>query len=198
MFQIVIILLTGYLFGSIPNAIWYARTFHNIDIREHGSGNAGATNSLRIIGKKAGIIVLVLDTLKGLFPVLIALYFGLSEILILTTGFLAIVGHIWPVFANFKGGKGVATSLGVILGVSTIGAGFSLLFFIGVVLATGYVSLASLIAAFVFVIYYFVKNPDNQLLSFSSLAIFLLLVFTHRENISRLKKGTENKFSRKK
>ena len=143
MFLKLAFLLLAYLIGSIPSAVWYAKYFHGIDIREHGSGNAGATNSLRVLGKKAGIIVLIFDLIKGLTPVLLSKYFGFLPEFSFIVGIVCVVGHIWSVFSQFKGGKGIATSLGVILAVSPLGAGISILVFIIVVVIFRYVSCKS-------------------------------------------------------
>ncbi|MCP9761924.1 glycerol-3-phosphate 1-O-acyltransferase PlsY [Lacihabitans soyangensis] len=194
----VVVYAFAYLVGSIPTAYWYAKYFHGIDIRQHGSGNVGATNSLRVLGKKAGIIVLIFDLLKGLLPVLLARYLDFSEEQTFTVGIVAILGHIWSVFANFKGGKGIATSLGVILAVSPAGAGLSVAVFVAVVYFTRYVSLASMLAGLTFVFYYLFFNFDQTYMSLIAFGLFLLLVFTHRENIKRLAKGTESKISSKK
>lgn len=188
----------AYLMGSIPTAYWYAKYFHRIDIRQHGSGNVGATNSLRVLGKKAGIIVLIFDLLKGLIPVLLSRYLGFSEEETFLVGIISILGHIWSVFANFKGGKGIATSLGVILAVSAPGAGLSVLVFVAVVYFTKYVSLGSLLAGLTFVLYYLIFNSGQILMSLIAFLLFVLLVYTHRENIKKLLKGTENKLSSKK
>lgn len=198
MFLKIAIYAFAYLVGSVPTAYWYAKYFHGIDIRQHGSGNVGATNSLRVLGKKAGIIVLVFDLLKGLLPVLLARYLGFSEEQTFLVGIVSILGHIWSVFANFKGGKGIATSLGVILAVSPAGAGLSVAVFVAVVYFTRYVSLASMLAGLTFVFYYLVFNFDQTYMSIIAFGLFLLLVFTHRENIKRLAKGTESKISSKK
>jgi glycerol-3-phosphate acyltransferase PlsY len=184
--------------GSIPTAYWYAKYFHGIDIRQHGSGNVGATNSLRVLGKKAGIIVLIFDLLKGLLPVLIARSLGFSEEQTFLIGIVCILGHIWSVFANFKGGKGIATSLGVILAVSPAGAGISLVVFVAIVYFTKYVSLASMLAGLAFVFYYLFFNFEQTNMSLIAFGLFMLLVFTHRENIKRLVAGTESKISSKK
>ena len=194
----IVFLLLAYLIGSIPSAVWYAKYFHGIDIREHGSGNAGATNSLRVLGKKAGVIVLIFDLLKGLIPVLISKYLGFSEEFSFLVGISCVVGHIWSVFAQFKGGKGVATSLGIILAVSPTGAGISILVFILVVYIYRYVSLASLLAALTFVIYYAFMGSSDLTMSIIAALLFGLLVYTHRENLKKLRSGTENKFSKKK
>lgn len=194
----VVVYVFAYLMGSIPTAYWYAKYFHGIDIRQHGSGNVGATNSLRVLGKKAGIIVLIFDLLKGLLPVLIARSLGFSEEQTFLIGIVCILGHIWSVFANFKGGKGIATSLGVILAVSLAGAGISLVVFVAIVYFTKYVSLASMLAGLAFVFYYLVFNYEQTNMSLIAFGLFMLLVFTHRENIKRLVAGTESKISSKK
>lgn len=192
------IFVFAYLMGSVPTAYWYAKIFHGIDIREHGSGNVGATNSLRVLGKKAGAIVLVFDLLKGLIPVLAARYLGFSEEITFGVGIVSILGHIFSIFANFRGGKGIATSLGVILAVSPLGAGVSVLVFVAIVYFTRYVSLGSMLAGLTFVVYYLVINSGFTSMSLIAFGLFLLLVFTHRENIKRLAKGTESKISAKK
>jgi glycerol-3-phosphate acyltransferase PlsY len=194
----VVVCVFAYLMGSIPTAYWYAKYFYGIDIRQHGSGNVGATNSLRVLGKKAGIVVLIFDLLKGLLPVLLAHSLGLSEDETFLIGIVCILGHIWSVFAGFKGGKGIATSLGVILAVSPAGAGISLAVFVVIVYVTKYVSLASMLAGLAFVFYYLVFNFEQTNMSLIAFGLFMLLVFTHRENIKRLAAGTESKISSKK
>lgn len=183
----------AFLAGSIPTAFWYAKYFHNTDIRQHGSGNVGATNSLRVLGKKAGITVLLIDLLKGLIPVLIVKYLGYSDFQVLLAGLFAILGHLFSPFVGFKGGKGIATGFGVILGFSPLAALISLLTFALVYFSTRYVSLGSILGALafgVFAVFKFWNSPDIMLLA---VAISLLLVFTHRKNISRLLDGTESK-----
>ncbi len=185
----------AYLVGSIPTAVWYARTFHGIDIRDHGSGNAGATNSLRVLGRKAGIIVLLVDILKGFAAVFLSGFFLDQMSLQFLVGLAAVAGHILPVFSGFRGGKGIATSLGVILAVYPAGALISLLAFIAVVSLTRYVSLGSLLASLVFLIVLIFRFPDDHLLLLSGAVLFLILVITHRANIRRLAAGNENKFT---
>lgn len=189
--------ILAYLLGSIPTAVWYAKYFHNVDIREHGSKNAGATNSLRVLGKKAGIIVLLIDAMKGLIPVLVSKYLEMPDTTAFLIGLTSVFGHLFPIFSGFKGGKGVATSLGVIIAVSPFGAFISLIAFVVVVFLTGYVSLSSLVAALVFVVYFLILS-HNLLMSAIAFALFMLLIYTHRANIKRLIDGTENKFTRKK
>lgn len=197
MFLTIALFLFAYVLGSIPTAYWYAKYFHGIDIREHGSGNIGATNSLRVLGKKAGIIVLIFDLLKGLIPAYLARFLGLSEEVVFLIGITSILGHIFSVFAGFKGGKGIATSLGVILAVSPIGGGVSVLVFITVVYISKYVSLGSLLAGLAFVVYFLITNGFLNTLSYTAIGLFLLIVFTHRGNIQKLLNGTENKIGKK-
>ena len=183
----------AFLIGSIPTAYWYAKFFHNIDIRKHGSGNVGATNSLRILGKKAGIVVLVIDLLKGLIPVLIAKHLEFQDFQILLIGIFAILGHIFNPFLGFKGGKGIATAFGVILGFLPLGALICFVTFVLSYLITKYVSLGSILGATAFSVYalfHFQGSPNVQILS---VALTLLLIFTHRSNIKKIIKGTENK-----
>jgi acyl phosphate:glycerol-3-phosphate acyltransferase len=193
----------AYLLGSIPSAVWYGKIFHGIDIRQHGSGNAGATNSLRIFGKKAGIIVLIFDFLKGFLAVFLTQYFlkANNETLPLVMGLLVVLGHIYPVFAQFRGGKGVATAIGVIVAVLPMAAlGCAIVFFITVFL-TKYVSLGSLLGALAFPLQVSFKLwndvSDVYYVALSWL-FFIILAYTHRENIQRLIKGTESKFGVKK
>jgi glycerol-3-phosphate acyltransferase PlsY len=197
MFLTIALFLSAYLLGSIPSAYWYGKYFHGIDIREHGSGNIGATNSLRVLGKKAGIFVLIFDLLKGLIPVYLARYLGLSEEMVFLIGLTAILGHIFSIFAGFKGGKGIATSLGVILAVSPIGGGMSAVVFIVIVYITKYVSLGSLLAGLAFVVYFLILNGVFNPLSYIAFGLLLLIVFTHRINIQKLLNGTENKLGKK-
>lgn len=198
MFESIVIVL-AYLLGSIPTAVWYSRIFHKVDIRQHGSGNAGATNSLRILGKKAGIIVLLIDLLKGILAVSIArIILPENETAVLIAGFMAVMGHLFPVFAQFKGGKGVATSLGVVLAVYPLGALVCIGSFIVVVFLTRIVSLGSLFGALAFLVAILFMQPTNYTLQIFAGAIFVLLTITHRQNAKRLFNGTESKIGQKK
>src|SRR3954463_4049953 len=154
--MIISLILTGYLFGSIPTAVWIGKFFYNIDVREYGSGNAGATNTFRVLGKKAGIPVLLIDVLKGFAAVCLAY---LSEYrpssnqfinLQLVLGIASLVGHIFPIFASFRGGKGIATLLGIILAVHPYAAFCAIAVFIITLLISSYVSLSSMTAALCF------------------------------------------------
>lgn len=190
----------AYLLGSIPTAVWVGKARYGLDVREHGSKNAGATNTFRVLGKKPGIIVLSIDILKGFFavylPVLILNNYE-EELIIqlkIFTAFIVVLGHVFPIFANFKGGKGVATSLGVIFGIHPMAASFCLVIFLIVFIASNYVSLGAIFAAFAFPIvmkFIFLVN-SIWLLSFSIL-LSLAVIFTHRKNIIRLVNGEENK-----
>lgn len=188
-------LILAYLLGSIPTAVVYGRLVHGVDVREHGSGNAGATNSHRVLGKKAGIAVLIIDTLKGFLAVKLALWFGHFESsYLIVFGFIAIIGHLLPVFAGFRGGKGVATSFGVILALYPMGALVCLVVFVAIVYLTKYVSLASLSGSFSFIIYSFITDKKDYFFWGMCFVLFLLLLFTHRQNVKRLLNGTENKY----
>lgn len=193
----------AYLAGSIPTAVWYGKIFHGIDVRQHGSGNAGATNSLRTLGKKAGIIVLIVDFLKGFLAVKAASLFSTEtdNILPLIMGLAVIVGHIFPIFAQFRGGKGVATAMGVLVATFPWAALGCMVIFMIIVFATRYVSLGSILGALAFPIQLTFNlwndNADKYTIGFSWL-IFLILAVMHRQNIQRLLKGTESKFGAKK
>jgi glycerol-3-phosphate acyltransferase PlsY len=195
--------ILAYLVGSIPTAVWYGKFFHGVDVRQHGSGNAGATNSLRTLGKKAGIIVLIVDFLKGFLAVKAASLFSseTDSILPLVMGFAVIAGHIFPIFAQFRGGKGVATAMGVLVATFPWAALGCVVVFMIIVFATKYVSLASLLGALAFPIQLTFNlwndNADKYAIGFASV-IFVILLIMHRENIQRLIQGTESKFGAKK
>ena len=157
MTEIILPLVFAYLIGSIPTAVWVGKWFYKVDVREHGSGNAGATNTIRVLGLKAGIPVLLIDVIKGyvavlMAPVLFELGGGeiMSPYLAILTAALAVVGHTIPVFAGFRGGKGVATLLGVGLGLFPVAAWVAVLIFAVMLIATKYVSLSSITAGVTF------------------------------------------------
>lgn len=193
-----IILLFSYLLGSIPTGYLFGKYIKDIDIRTVGSKNVGATNVFRTIGKKYGIIVLILDMLKGLIPVLIAKNIFQSsdfyEYFIIAVGLAAICGHIWTVFLNFKGGKGVATSAGVFLGIATIPVIISLVIFSVVVYLTHYISAGSISAAVVlpFLILGFNSFSVSPIFFFT-LIISVFVVYKHKDNINRIIKKEESK-----
>ncbi|MBN2173536.1 MAG: glycerol-3-phosphate 1-O-acyltransferase PlsY [Bacteroidales bacterium] len=193
----------AYLIGSIPTAVWIGRIFYHVDVRTKGSGNAGATNTIRVLGLKAGIPVLIIDVLKGWLAVYMAKFFWMS-----TTGFpdfidlkiiyaiAAVIGHVFPIYVGFKGGKGIATLLGIGIALYPIAAFIALGIFIIVLLLTGYVSLSSISAAVTFpVVYIFILGQSQYIsLMVLALAVAIFVPLTHRKNIRRLLKGEENKF----
>lgn len=200
-FFIIASLGIAYLIGSIPTAVWVGKIFYNIDIRQHGSGNAGATNTFRVLGMKAGIPVLLFDTFKGFLVVKFADLSGLFShgtdkyvLFQIALGLAAVLGHIYPVYVGFKGGKGVATLLGMVLAIEPAPALMALGIFCISLLLSRYVSLSSMISglAFPFLVIFFFKIKIISLIIFS-IAVTLLLIFTHRKNIVRLIHGTELK-----
>mgnify|MGYP001108654625 FL=1 len=199
-----LLVLTSYLLGSFPTAVWVGKIFHGIDIREHGSNNAGATNTFRVLGNSWGWIVLIIDISKGYVAATIPLfltdfYLGFKdEVLIyqLIASFCVIVGHVFPVFANFRGGKGVATTLGIILAINLDTALISLAIFLIVFMLTSYVSLGAIIASVVFpFISFFAMKEDARIMIIFSILVALIVLFSHRKNINRLMRGEENKMN---
>lgn len=199
--KIIFFLVLGYVMGALPNGVWLGKYFKNIDIREHGSKNSGATNAYRVLGLKYGIMVLILDALKGFLPPFLASRFGVSGNILLVIGVLAIVGHSLSFFLNFKGGKGVATSLGVFLFLIPNVTLALLIIFILVVYFTRYISLGSIIAAAALPIltaFSPIRNNVGRMpLIIMTLLIGAFVIWRHRTNITRLMNGTENKFKLK-
>jgi|JI7StandDraft_1071085.scaffolds.fasta_scaffold15192_2 glycerol-3-phosphate acyltransferase PlsY len=199
----------SYLLGSIPTAVWFGKAYFGIDIRSQGSGNAGATNTLRTLGKKAGLFVLIVDFMKGFSAAnLMMLQNHLSnsdlmqrEMYItfqLLFGACAAAGHIYPVFANFKGGKGIATMIGVVLAVDYELALLLILTFIVVVAITQYVSMASMLAACLSPVYVYLLFRNSKFTQQPNFILFCMgfatvVLITHRKNIVRLFHGNENK-----
>jgi glycerol-3-phosphate acyltransferase PlsY len=197
---ITILIVFAYLIGSIPSSVWLGKRFYKIDVREFGSGNAGATNTFRVLGKKAGIVVLVCDILKGSLAVLLAnlsLYQISSNQFVnlqLALGISAVVGHVFPVFAGFRGGKGVATILGIVICLTPITSALVLIVFLTVLILTRYVSLSSIMAGISYpILLKFILKNDNQTLFIFSIFVSILLVITHKKNISRLLKKQESR-----
>ncbi len=197
-----LLIISAYLIGSIPTAYWIGKLFFNIDIREHGSKNMGASNTFRVLGSVWGIIVLVIDMGKGIAAVQLAHAVHSSDWLSgeltfwkLIFGLVAVLGHIFPVFAGFRGGKGVATLFGVVLAIQPWTALISIGAFLVVVFLTKYISLGSIIAVIVFAacVWFAVKETNVYMRWFSVVAALLVIVM-HRSNIKRLIAGTENKF----
>ena len=214
MVSLLIILLVSYLLGSIPSSLWVGKLVKNIDIRKHGSGNAGTTNTFRVLGWKAGVSVFILDFLKGF-----AASFWISQLafelsigngpiappgweadafLKITCGLMAVIGHMFPVFASFKGGKGAATACGMLFGIEPISISIAFSLFIIIVLTTRYVSLASIAASFIYPIsllilrYSFNYFVDGSVIIFASI-IAAGIIYKHKSNIRRLIDGNENK-----
>lgn len=183
----------GYLVGSIPSAVWVGRTFYNIDVREYGSGNAGATNTFRVLGKKPGIAVLIMDVLKGFLAVKLAYILGdydsKSPEFIdfeLALAVCGLLGHIFPVYVGFRGGKGVATMLGILVAIHPQAALVCALVFIITLFFTGYVSMSSMMAGVTFPIVIMVFYSTNSSINIFSLAVAILILVTHQRNIERI------------
>jgi glycerol-3-phosphate acyltransferase PlsY len=197
----VVVFILAYLLGSIPAAVWIGKRFHNIDVREHGSGNAGTTNVIRVLGWKAGMPVLFIDLAKGWLAARLPVFCNLAEPesalitnLQILTGFTAIIGHIFPLFAGFRGGKGVASVFGVLLALQpllTIGC-FGV--FLVVLVITGIVSVSSMSAGIAFpVLLFIIFDTPSLIFKIFSIFIAIALLITHRKNIGRLFRGEEKK-----
>ena len=204
----ILFLLISYLTGSFPSAVWVGKIFYNKDVREYGSGNAGATNTFRVLGKSAGVPVLLLDILKGWVSVNYIIFLSEDFIPIsgnvtstqfeiqLAFGIAAVVGHLFPIFTGFRGGKGIATLLGILIGLNFTAALFSLLIFVFVFIISKYVSLASILASMTFpaVVFLILKESEvNSSLEMFAIFVPVLTLITHQKNIERLIRGEENK-----
>jgi glycerol-3-phosphate acyltransferase PlsY len=191
----------AYLIGSIPTAVWISKYFFDIDIREYGSGNAGATNTFRVLGSKWGTIVMIVDVLKGAIAtslyILVPYYlhdeFDRTNFMV-GLGLASVVGHIFPVWADFRGGKGVATLFGMILAMQPVVAGCCVGVFLLVLYLTRFVSLSSILAGIAFaILILFIFNEKEPLYRGFAIAVALLVLLTHQKNISRLLRGSESK-----
>jgi len=193
--------VVSYLIGSMPTALWVGKAFYGIDIREHGSGNSGASNTFRVLGKKAGTAVLLIDIIKGLTAASLVRYFAFLEPgtikfvnLQLLFGLSSVFGHIFPIYSKFKGGKGIATLVGMVLGIHYLSALACIMLFVVILFSTRYVSLSSILAAMAFpliaVLVY--KNEEPMFIAFG-IAAAIMVVLTHQKNIVRLVSGNENK-----
>ena len=191
-------LIASYVLGAVPTSYLAARLFRGIDLREHGSRNLGATNLYRVLGWRYAVPVGLLDAAKGLVPVLVfAPRVSSSELFALTCGLVAVVGHVFSVFVGFKGGKGVATAAGVMLGLTPAALGVAVLVWAALVYFTGYVSVGSIAAAAIFPLaVYLLEPPDQPAMLWLDIAVAAAIVWFHRGNIQRLFKGTENRFGR--
>ncbi|TSA23483.1 MAG: glycerol-3-phosphate 1-O-acyltransferase [Bacteroidetes bacterium] len=200
--EIILLILIAYLLGSVPTSVWVGKAFYRIDIRDHGSGNAGATNTIRILGYKAGIPVLVFDVFKGWLAVQLAGWIPLPDLsaeaityLKIGCAMAAVIGHIFPIFAGFRGGKGVGTLAGVGLALYPLALLIVLGIFILTLAITRYVSLSSMLAAFSFpFVVYFITGERQFALLVLAILVAVFVPVTHRQNIKRLLKGEENRF----
>ena len=191
----------AYLLGSIPSAVWIGKRFHNIDVREHGSGNAGTTNTIRVLGWATGIPVLLIDIAKGWLAAMMPVFFHLTDSgtalmtnLQMMTGIIAIIGHIFPVFAGFRGGKGVATVFGVFLALQTLLTLCCMGVFLTVLFITGIVSVSSMSAGISFpVLLFLFFDTPSILFKIFAILVGLALLVTHRTNIGRIWRGEETK-----
>ncbi len=197
---IAILVVLAYLIGSVPTAVWVSKNVYGIDIREHGSGNAGATNTFRILGSKAGSVVMLIDMMKGFIAVKLSLlsnYGWHTEAITnlqIILGLCAVIGHIFPIWADFRGGKGIATLFGMILGIQPQVAISLVLVFVCMLYLTRYVSLSSIVAsiAFPLLILFIFREPEISYRIFA-VATACLVVLTHHKNINRLLNGNESK-----
>jgi glycerol-3-phosphate acyltransferase PlsY len=192
-------LLASYLLGAIPTSYLLSRLFAGIDLRQHGSGNLGATNLYRVLGWKYAVPAGVFDMAKGLIPVVVfAPRVSDSELFALACGVAAILGHVFSVFVRFKGGKGVATAAGVMLGLTPVALAVSAAVWVLLVRLTGYVSLGSIVAAAILPLgVYALDNPSTPAVFWIATGIAVGVIVLHRKNIQRLLKGTENRFGRR-
>lgn len=197
-----ILLVLAYLLGSIPSGIWIGKLFFKKDIREFGSGNSGTTNTFRVLGKTAGLIVFAMDLLKGTLATCLPQLFHL-DINPLWFGLIAVIGHTLPIFAGFKGGKAVATSAGMLLGFAPLFFFYSLVFFLIVLYLTSMVSAASITSA-IFVTISSIILPhiwpqilpnQNWLLTLICFVLTCYIIYRHKDNIQRINDGTENRVS---
>jgi glycerol-3-phosphate acyltransferase PlsY len=193
--------ILAYFIGSIPTAVWISKSQFNVDIRDYGSGNAGATNTFRVLGAKWGTVVMVIDMLKGLLAVKLALlmpYYVENDFartnLQIGLGLAAVLGHIFPIWAEFRGGKGVATLFGLVLAISPFTALGCVGIFLLVLFFTRFVSLSSILASMAFPVFILIIfNVDNEAYRIFAIAVALLVILTHQKNITRLLRGSESK-----
>ncbi len=214
--KLILIILLSYLAGSIPTAVLISKKFFGFDIREKGSGNMGSTNAFRLLGWKWGITVQIVDILKGVFAVVVIAnllgdgitflsidFFHDKTIVQFIAGMSAVCGHIWSMFVGFKGGKGINTTMGMLLSIAPIDISIAIGIFLVAVLFSGYVSLGSIAGAIAFPSSLFLRYnifgvdiPSYSIIIYFASALAILILYTHRTNISRLLKGTENRFAK--
>lgn len=197
----VLLILLAYFIGSVPTAVWISKYFFKIDIRDYGSGNAGATNTFRVLGSKWGTIVMSVDVLKGIIAT--SLYILLPYYLtdewdrtnfMIGLGLAAVLGHIFPIWAGFRGGKGVATLLGMAVAIQPLVALCCVGVFLLVLYLTRFVSLSSILAGVSFMVFIlFIFNEKETLYRIFAVLVALMVILTHQKNIGRILKGTESK-----
>jgi len=196
-----ILVILAYLIGSIPTSVWVSKSIFNFDIRDYGSGNAGATNSFRVLGPKWGSFVMLIDVLKGVIATSLYIlipYYLTNELartnFMIILGLAAVVGHIFPIWAQFRGGKGVATILGMALAIQPAVALLCLVVFAFTLLTTRFVSLSSMLAGVAFmVLILFIFDEKETLYRLFAIIVAFMVIVTHQKNITRLLNGTENK-----
>src|ERR1700760_1256513 len=197
----ILLILSAYLIGSIPTAVWISRSFFGIDIREYGSGNAGATNTFRVLGSKWGSIVMSADVLKGVLATSLYIFIpyylqneGDRTNFMVGLGLAAVVGHIFPIWAEFRGGKGVATLFGMIIAIQPLAAVCCIAVFLLVLYLTRFVSLSSILASVAFAVFIlYIFDAKETLYRGFAIAVALMVLLTHQKNITRLLRGNENK-----
>ena len=195
----IVLLIIAYLLGSIPSGLWIGQAFFNINIREHGSGNTGTTNTFRILGKKAGMATFLIDFLKGTLATILPLIFHIQGISPIVFGLLAVIGHTFPIFAGFKGGKAVATSAGVVFGFAPLFCLYLAVIFIVTLYLGSMISLSSVTAALaavfgalVFPLFGFILNSYDFIFTVIIIALAGIVIIRHKDNINRIKNKTEN------
>jgi glycerol-3-phosphate acyltransferase PlsY len=199
--ETLLFVLLAYLTGAFPSAVWVGKTFYKIDVREFGSGNAGATNTFRVLGKKAGIPVLIMDIFKGWLSVnYISFLTNIPESaeavfeIKLAFGIAAVIGHLFPIYTGFRGGKGIATLLGLLIGLHAVAALYSILVFVIVFITSKYVSLGSILASIAFpILVILILGSTNVSLNLFAFFVPILSLITHQKNIERLLRGEETK-----
>jgi glycerol-3-phosphate acyltransferase PlsY len=199
----ILLILIAYLIGSVSNAVWVSKRFYHMDIREYGSGNAGATNTFRVLGPTAGTFVMILDMLKGILAVQLALTISfyaspdhLTQLINfqIGLGIAAVMGHIFPIWYEFRGGKGVATLFGMVLAIQPLVALCCVFVFLLMLFLTRYVSLSSIVASIAFpLLLVFIFRERELYYKLFAISIALMVVLTHQKNIGRLLAGSENK-----
>ena len=196
-----LLIVLAYVIGSIPTSVWVSKYFFDVDIRDYGSGNAGATNTFRVLGSKWGTFVMIADVLKGVIAPSLYIFLPLymhdewnRTNFMVGLGLAAVLGHIFPIFADFKGGKGVATLFGMVIAIQPLVAICCVAVFLLVLYLTRFVSLSSIIAGISFAVFIlFIFNEKETLYRVFAVAVALMVVLTHQKNINRILKGTESK-----